>query len=77
MKPAVHKRLAAAEKQARPGRIVTVFLTDDPSPEEAERRIAEAREQAGPNGTVIIVEYDHNWREGREPEGQHIRLEWD
>jgi hypothetical protein len=77
MKPAVYKRLSEVEKRARPGSIVTVSLTDDPSPEEAQRRIAEAEEEAGPNGTVIILELDHNWRESREPESQVIRLEWE
>jgi hypothetical protein len=43
-----------------PGQIVIVSLTDEPAPEEAEARIQKAREQAGANGTVIIVSYDRN-----------------
>ena len=77
MKPAVYRRLSEVEKRARPGSIVTVSLTDDPSPEEAQRRIDEAKEKAGPNGTVIILALDRNWRADREPEGQYIELEWE
>lgn len=72
-------RLQKVEEKLLTGRIATVSLTDEPEPAEAERRLQEAREQAGPNGTLIIITYQGaNYNSLlQESESVHkIKLKW-
>ncbi len=54
----VNGRIHKLEERLLTGRIAILSLADEPTLEVAEARLQKAREQAGANGTVIIVSYD-------------------
>jgi len=59
------RRLEKLELEtAPPGRIVVCWGPDDRDwpPEERAADIERAHQTAGTNGTVIVVEYTHDWR---------------
>ncbi len=61
----IDKRLSDLEHRAtEPGKIAVCWMKEgsryDLTPQEAAAKLATAREEAGPNGTVLIVRYTRN-----------------
>lgn len=76
--PNINNRITRLEQFLNPresGQVVFCNLAfDEPSAEEAERRIAEAKAKAGPHGTVVLFVED-----GYTPPGEPsktIRMDW-
>jgi hypothetical protein len=58
------KRLRDLERKAEPGKIVVCWMKEGSryklTPEEEAAKLAAARQEAGPNGTVVIVTRTRN-----------------